>query len=103
MLLAPDQAQRFFKLHHALMCFVNLRLQIIPDVDSPERFSSVAPEIRLQVRQALLDKPHTRPMVMQGRELEGWLRVDPDGLRTKRQLTTWVKRGVNHARSLTPK
>ena len=40
---------------------------------------------------ALLDKPHTRPMVMRGRELEGWLRVDPDGLRTKRQLTTWVK------------
>ena len=39
---------------------------------------------------ALLDKPHTRPMVMRGRELEGWLRVDPDGLRTKRQLTTWV-------------
>ena len=52
---------------------------------------------------ALLDKPHTRPMVMRGRDLEGWLRVDPDGLRTKRQLTTWVKRGVNHARSLPPK
>jgi hypothetical protein len=52
---------------------------------------------------ALLDKPHTRPMVMRGRELEGWLRVDPDGLRTKRQLTTWVKRGVNHVRSLPPK
>ena len=52
---------------------------------------------------ALLDKPHTRPMVMRGREVEGWLRVDPDGLRTKRQLTTWVKRGVNHARSLPPK
>jgi hypothetical protein len=53
--------------------------------------------------EALLDKPHTRPMVMRGRELEGWLRVDPDGLRTKRQLTSWVKRGVSHARSLPPK
>jgi TfoX N-terminal domain len=52
---------------------------------------------------ALLDKPHTRPMVMRGRDLEGWLRVDPEGLRTKRQLTSWVKRGVNHARSLPPK
>jgi hypothetical protein len=52
---------------------------------------------------ALLDKPHTRPMVMRGRDLEGWLRVDPEGLRTKRQLTAWVKRGVNHARSLPPK
>jgi hypothetical protein len=52
---------------------------------------------------ALLDKPHTRPMVMRGRELDGWVRVDPEGVRTKRQLTQWVKRGVAHARSLPPK
>jgi TfoX N-terminal domain len=52
---------------------------------------------------ALLQKPHTRPMVMRGRELAGWLRVDPDGVRTKRQLAPWVKRGVDHARSLPPK
>src|SRR5688572_8122521 len=53
--------------------------------------------------EALLAKPHTRPMVMRGRELAGWLRVDPEGLRTKRQLTPWVKRGVNHASALPPK
>ena len=53
--------------------------------------------------EALLQKPHTRPMVMRGREMVGWLRVDPDGLRTKRQLAPWVKRGVDHARSLPPK
>ncbi len=47
----------------------------------------------------LLQKPHTRPMVMRGREMVGWLRVDPDGLRTKRQLAPWVKRGVDHARA----
>jgi hypothetical protein len=52
---------------------------------------------------ALLDRPHTRPMVMRGREMAGWLRVDPDGLRTKRQLTQWVKRGVERARTLPPK
>jgi hypothetical protein len=52
---------------------------------------------------ALLAKPHTRPMVMRGRELAGWLRVDPEGLRTKRQLTRWVTRGVDHARALAPK
>ena len=52
---------------------------------------------------ALLEKPHTRPMVMRGREMVGWLRVDPDGLRTKRQLIPWVKRGVEHARTLPPK
>ena len=52
---------------------------------------------------ALLEKPHTRPMVMRGRELAGWLRVDLEGLRTKRQLASWVRRGVDHARSLPPK
>jgi hypothetical protein len=51
----------------------------------------------------LLEKPHTRPMVMRGRELAGWLRVDPEGVRTKRQLAAWVRRGVDHARSLPPK
>jgi hypothetical protein len=51
---------------------------------------------------ALLQKPHTRPMVMRGRELSGWLRVDPEGIRTKRQLTVWVKRAVGRVRSLPP-
>jgi hypothetical protein len=48
---------------------------------------------------ALLDSPHTRPMVMRGREMAGWLRVDPEGVRTKRQLAPWVRRGVAHVRS----
>jgi hypothetical protein len=54
-------------------------------------------------RDSLLARPHTRPMVMRGREMAGWLRVDPDGLRTKRQLTPWVKRGVERARAQPPK
>jgi hypothetical protein len=53
--------------------------------------------------EALLAKPHTRPFEMRGRPLEGWLRVDPEGLKTKRQLEPWVKRGVAYARSLPPK
>ena len=52
---------------------------------------------------AMLEKPHTRPMVMRGREMAGWLRVDPEGVRTKRQLAPWVRRGVEHVRSLPPK
>ena len=40
---------------------------------------------------------------MRGRELRGWLRIDADGLRTKRQLEPWVGRGVTYARSLPPK
>jgi TfoX/Sxy family transcriptional regulator of competence genes len=52
---------------------------------------------------ALLAKPHARPFEMRGRGMRGWLRVDPDGVRTKRQLETWVRRGVGYARSLPPK
>jgi TfoX/Sxy family transcriptional regulator of competence genes len=52
---------------------------------------------------ALLTEPHTRPFEMRGRELQGWLRVDGGGLRTKRQLERWVRRGVSYARSLPSK
>jgi TfoX/Sxy family transcriptional regulator of competence genes len=51
----------------------------------------------------LVTKPHAAPMVMRGREMQGWLRVDDEGVRTKRQLEPWVKRGVAYARSLPPK
>jgi TfoX/Sxy family transcriptional regulator of competence genes len=43
------------------------------------------------------------PMEMRGRPMQGWLRVDVTNLRTKRQLATWVRRGVAYARSLPPK
>jgi TfoX/Sxy family transcriptional regulator of competence genes len=52
---------------------------------------------------ALASKPHTRPFEMRGRPMRGWLRVDAEGLRTKRQLEPWVRRGVAYARSLPPK
>jgi TfoX/Sxy family transcriptional regulator of competence genes len=52
---------------------------------------------------ALAAKEHAGPMVMRGREMQGWLRVDAEGVRTKRQLETWVRRGVAYARSLPPK
>jgi TfoX N-terminal domain len=49
---------------------------------------------------ALLDRQHASPFEMRGRVMQGWLRVDPAGLRTKRQLEGWVARGVAYARSL---
>jgi TfoX N-terminal domain len=52
---------------------------------------------------ALVREQHARPMVMRGREMQGWLRVDPEGVRTKRQLERWVARGVSYARSLPAK
>lgn len=51
----------------------------------------------------LLRRPNVAPMVMAGREARGWLRVDDDGVRTKRQLQGWVTRGTAYARGLPPK
>jgi hypothetical protein len=51
----------------------------------------------------LLDRPHVSPMVMAGRETRGWLRIDAEGVKTKRQLESWVSRGAGYARSLPPK
>ncbi len=52
---------------------------------------------------ALLNKPHAEPFVMRGRPMRGWVRISPEGVRTKRQLGTWVARGVAYARSLPAK
>lgn len=52
---------------------------------------------------ALVAEPHARPFEMRGREIQGWLRVDDDGVGTKRELEPWVRRGVAYARSLPPK
>jgi hypothetical protein len=42
-------------------------------------------------------------MEMRGRSMRGWLRVDPEDLGTKRQLTKWVELGVAYAKSLPAK
>jgi hypothetical protein len=56
MLLAPPEAELFFKLHRSLMCFVNERLQVVPGIDTPDQFSALSPETRLAVRKAFLDE-----------------------------------------------
>ncbi|MGI8716023.1 MAG: TfoX/Sxy family protein [Solirubrobacteraceae bacterium] len=53
--------------------------------------------------EALLAKPHAQPFEMRGRTMEGWVRIEAEGVRTKRQLKRWVARGVAHARTLPPK
>jgi TfoX/Sxy family transcriptional regulator of competence genes len=53
--------------------------------------------------EALLQKPHAKPFEMRGREMQGWLRVDGDGVRTQPELERWVRVGVHYARSLPPK
>jgi len=55
MLLEPQDVELFFKLHRTLMFFVNQRLKVLPDdIASPEKFSSLSPNVRLKVRDAFL-------------------------------------------------
>ncbi len=51
---------------------------------------------------ALLGEAHVAPMRMRGRDLRGWLLVEPDGLVEDTALTTWVETGAAYARSLPP-
>jgi TfoX/Sxy family transcriptional regulator of competence genes len=53
--------------------------------------------------ESLTQDPHVRRMEMRGREMDGWLRVDPPALATDDQLRRWVDRGLAYARSLPPK
>ena len=51
----------------------------------------------------LVSKPHARRFEMRGREMDGWLRVDPAAVDTEDDLQDWVSHGVAYARSLPPK
>ncbi|MGB3354486.1 MAG: TfoX/Sxy family protein [Mycobacterium sp.] len=61
--------------------------------------------VRVPPEQAerLLAREHVEPMIMAGRQTRGWVRVHSDGIKTKRQLSPWVTRGVEFARSLPAK
>ena len=52
---------------------------------------------------ALIQQPHATRFVMRGREMDGWLRIDPAGVTTDDELRRWAERGVAYARSLPPK
>jgi TfoX/Sxy family transcriptional regulator of competence genes len=56
-----------------------------------------------QESDALLATSNARLMEMRGRRMQGWLRVDPEEVRTKRQLAKWVELGTAYARSLPAK
>jgi TfoX/Sxy family transcriptional regulator of competence genes len=49
---------------------------------------------------ATLARPHVARMEMGGRTMDGWITVAPEGLKTKRELTAWVKRSVAFAKTL---
>jgi TfoX/Sxy family transcriptional regulator of competence genes len=52
---------------------------------------------------AALARPYVKLMEMGGRRMDGWVVVAPDGLKTKRQLSAWVRRSLTFVRTLPPK
>jgi TfoX/Sxy family transcriptional regulator of competence genes len=51
----------------------------------------------------LVATTNARLMEMRGRQMQGWLRVRAEDLRSERELATWVERGITYARSLPAK
>lgn len=51
----------------------------------------------------LLAQPYVEPFVMRGRAMNGWVRVDAEGVAEADELRRWVQAGVGYARSLPPK
>jgi TfoX N-terminal domain len=52
---------------------------------------------------ALVREPHAARFKMRGRAMDGWLRVESEGLEGDAELERWVGVGVAYARSLPPK
>jgi len=52
---------------------------------------------------ALVEEPGVDRFEMRGKEMDGWLRVDPEAIDADGELQRWVRVGVAYARSLPPK
>jgi len=51
----------------------------------------------------LIKKTGAKLFDITGRPMKGWLMIEPNGCKTKKQLSTWVKEGVEFALTLPPK
>ena len=56
MLLPPDEAELFFKLHRSLLFYVNQRLNIVPGISSFDGIVALPAEGLLEIRNAYLDE-----------------------------------------------
>jgi hypothetical protein len=52
---------------------------------------------------ALVAEPRVGRFEMRGKEMDGWLRVDPAAITTDKELRHWVQVGLAYAGSLAPK
>lgn len=70
-------------------------------------FGVLGDEIMVRVGAAAYDEalalPHAREMDFTGRSMRGMVYVEPDGIAEDDDLSTWLQRGLDMARSLPPK
>jgi TfoX-like protein len=52
---------------------------------------------------SLLHQPVVRRFEMRGKQMDGWLQIDPEAVSTDADLGHWVGIGLAYARSLPPK
>jgi hypothetical protein len=50
-----------------------------------------------------LEIPFAKPFDITGRPMQGWIMVEPPGLKTKQMLAVWVDRAKSFVRTLPPK
>ena len=74
-----------------------------PNLVEKKMFGGLLVRVDPEESDALVETTPAYPMEMRGRTMRGWLRVDTDDVRTKRELSKWVGRGAAYARSLPPK
>ncbi|PKN87732.1 MAG: RNA methyltransferase [Chloroflexi bacterium HGW-Chloroflexi-8] len=53
--------------------------------------------------QTALQKPNTRKFEMTGKEMRGWLLVDPDGTSDDNDLKNWINSALQFSATLPPK
>lgn len=97
-LLAKDPDTTEKRMFGGLAFLVNGHMSV-----SVSRLGGLLVRVAPSETQSLLARANVFPFEMRGREMTGWLRVDDAGLRTKRQLQSWVDRSVSYARSVPPK
>ena len=61
--------------------------------------------VRVDEYETLLKRTHVKIFTMKGgpKPMKGWLMVEPEGCKTRKQLSAWIKKGVEFTLTLPPK
>lgn len=59
--------------------------------------------VKPEKHEKLLMKSHAKPFDAMGKPMKGWLMVEPEGCKTTKQLSAWIKEGVEFALTLPTK